>query len=228
MKRKLLICAASIAGVCALNAADGDLLAEDATGATFDVYTTDGAKYAAKSAAEIAALPRVTYRTGETVTATKWNGDKTSLVSSAESAGSASFAPDAGGVWVLENSAQGMAYVCVPWSVYGDTMSLTSPEYSEYAIDSVLPGPDRSLYRKAVLPISYTGDNWIGDIAKAVTLKLTAPSGAESTLALAGTGTTPFSFTEIGEWRVVLTMENGDTRTAVLNLNDMGLLLIVR
>ena len=229
MKRKLLVlCAASLAGACALEAADGDLLAEDTTGATFDVYTTDGATYAAKSAAEIAALPSVTWRAGETVTAAKWNGDTTTLATSAASDGSGSFAPNAGGAWTLVNSKQGTAYICVPWSVYGDTMSLTSPVYSEYAIDSVLPGPNRSSYRKAVLPISYTGDNWIGDIAKAATLKLTAPSGTESTLALAGSGTTPFSFTETGEWRVVLTMENGDTRTAVLNLNEVGLLLIVR
>ena len=96
MKGKLLICAASLAGACALNAADGDLLAEDATGATFDVYSADGATYAAKSATEIAALPCVTYRAGETVTAEKWNGDETSLVASAASAGSAVFAPNAG------------------------------------------------------------------------------------------------------------------------------------
>jgi hypothetical protein len=229
MKRKLLmIGAASLAGACALNAADGDLLAEDATGATFDVYSADSATYAAKSAAEIAALPRVTYRAGETVTAAKWNGGETSLVASAASDGSTAFAPDAGGVWILNNSAQGTARICVPWSVYGDTMSLASPVYSEYAVDSALPGPNRSSCRKKALPISYTGDNWIGDIAKAATLKLTAPSGAETTLNLSGSGATQFSFTEAGDWTVQLTMENGDTRTAVLTLNEVGLLLIVR
>jgi len=219
MKRKLLICAVSLAGACALNAADGDLLAEDATGATFDVYSVDGATYAAKSAAEIAALPHVTWRTGETVIATKWNGDETALVASAASAGSTAFAPDAGGVWILNNSAQGTARICVPWAVYGDSMSLTSAASPSYAADSRQDGPNRTTRRKEALSVAYTGDNWIGDISKAATLTFTSPSGTATTLNRTGTGATLFNFNEVGDWTVQLAMLDGTTRNAVITIN---------
>ena len=225
MKRKLLICAASIAGVCALNAADGDLLAEDTTGATFDVYSADSATYAAKSAAEIAALPHVTYRTGETVTATKWNGDETSLVASAASDGSTAFAPDAGGVWILNNSAQGSARICVPWSVYGDSMSLMSAASSEYAVDSIADGPNRRTVRREAPQVAYTGDNWVGDVAKATTLTITSPLGAITNLDLSGTGAIPFDFKGSGAWTVHLAMSGGSTLDSVVYI-DGGFIIM--
>ena len=228
MKRKLLVlCAASLAGACALNAADGDLLAEDTTGATFEVYSADGATYAAKSAAEIAALPSVTWRAGETVTAAKWNGDTSTLASSAASDGSGAFAPNAGGVWTLVNSKQGTAYICVPWSVFGDSMSVTSSASPTYTADSKQEGPNRITKRKDAPDVAYTGDNWVGDAAKAATLTFTSPSGKTTTLNRTGTGTTSFSFNEQGDWTVLLAMADGLTRTAVITING-GFMLIIQ
>ena len=229
MKRKLLtLCAASLAGACALNAADGDLLAEDATGATFEVYSADGATYVAKSAAEIAALPSVTWRTGETVTATKWNGDATTLAASAASAGSGAFAPDAGGVWTLVNSSQGTAYVCIPWSVYGDGMSVASAASPDFAVDSSQEGPDRTTKRKEAPAVAYTGDSWGGDASKAATLTFTDPDGAATEVALTGSGATPFNFNKSGVWRVHLAMADGRTEEAVVTVIGIGTMLIIR
>ena len=226
-RRFLVLCVASLAGTCALNAADGDLLAEDTTGAVFDVYSADNATYAAKSSAEIATLPRVTWRAGETVTAEKWDGTETSLATSAASAGSDSFAPNAGGVWILTNSKQGTAHICVPWSVFGDSMSLTSAASPAYAADSLLPGPNCATCRKEALPVAYTGDNWVGDIAKAVTLTFTSPTGATMILSRTGTGVTSFNFNEAGNWTMLLAMADGTTRDAVITING-GLTLVIR
>lgn len=228
MKRRLLLlCAASLAGTCELNAADGDLLAEDASGATFDVYSADNATYAAKSTAEIAALPRVTYRAGETVTAEKWTGDETVLASSAASAGSAAFAPDAGGVWILSNSVQGTAYVCVPWTVFGDSMSLTSAASPAYAADSMTDGPNRITKRRDAPPVAYTGDNWVGDATKASILTFTPVGGAVTNKNLMGTGVTPFDFKGSGEWTIRLAMADGTLRDAVVCI-DGGLVIVIR
>ena len=229
MKRKLLtLCAASLAGACALEAADGDLIAEDTTGAAFAVYSTDDATYAAKSTAEIAALPSVTWRAGETVTAAKWNGDATMLATSAASDGSGSFAPNAGGAWTLVNSRQGTAYICVPWSVFGDSMSVTSVASPTYAADSRQEGPDRTTRRKEAPAVSYTGDNWLGDAAKAATLTFISPGGVTTTLDREGTGSASFDFNELGDWTVVLAMADGSTRTAVVSIDSPGLVLMVR
>lgn len=228
MKRKLLVlCAASLAGACALEAADGDLLAEDTTGATFEVYSADGATYAARSTAEIAALPSVTWRAGETVTAAKWNGDTTTLATSAASDGSGSFAPNAGGVWTLVNSKQGTAYICVPWSVFGDSMSVTSDTSSAYAADSKQEGPNRTTRRKEAPAVAYTGDNWVGDAAKAATLTFTSPSGKTTTLNRTGSGAIAFNFNEVGNWTVLLAMADGTARTAVVTI-DGGFTIVIQ
>lgn len=228
MKRKLLVlCAASLVGAGVLNAADGNLLAEDATGATFDAYSADDATYAVMSSAEIAALPSVTWRADETVTATKWNGDTTTLVTSAVSNGSGAFVPDAGGIWTLVNSKQGTARICVPWTVYGDSMSMTSGASPGFAADSELPGPDRATKPRDTLPIAYTGDNWVGDRSKSATLTLVSPSGAETTLDRTGTGTETFAFGALGNWGVRLAMADGTTLEASIALFD-GFSIIIR
>lgn len=228
MKRKLLtLCAASLAGMCALSAADGNLLAEDATGATFEVYSADGATYAAKSVAEIAALPPVTWRVGETVTATKWNGDATMLATSAASDGSGAFAPNAGGVWTFVNSKQGTAYVCIPWSVFGDSMSVTSAASPDFAADSKQEGPNRTARRKEAPAVAYTGDSWVGDAAKAATLTFTSPSGAATTVNRTGSGAIAFNFNEVGNWTVQLAMADGTTLSAVIFI-DGGTILYIQ
>ena len=183
------------------------------------MYSADGATYAARSTAEIAALPSVTWRAGETVTAAKWNGDTTTLATSAASDGSGSFAPNAGGVWTLVNSKQGTAYICVPWSVFGDSMSVTSDTSSAYAADSKQEGPNRTTRRKEAPAVAYTGDNWVGDAAKAATLTFTSPSGKTTTLNRTGSGATLFNFNEVGDWTVQLAMADGSTRTSVITIN---------
>lgn len=110
------LCIALVAGVILpLFAVDGTLLAESGNSPAFSVYSADGATYATSSAAEIAALPPVFSRSGETVTLTSPGGGATPLTSS-----SLASVLGAGGVWTLVNPAQGSARVGVAWKVYGD------------------------------------------------------------------------------------------------------------
>ena len=229
MKRKvLLLCAASFAGTCALRAADGTLLAETTAAASFDIYTSGNATYGAASAAEVALLPRVTWRIGETVTATARDGVTTTLASSAASAGSSAFTPDKGGVWTLANSAQGEASVGVAWAVNGDGGTLASGgAASPFGIDSMQEGPDRRTTLRDLLPVSYSGDNWIGDAAKASSLTFVSPVGVQTTLNRTGTGATQFAFDKPGNWTVRLAMSDNTVREAVVFISG-GFVIVIR
>jgi len=67
--------------------------------------------------------------------------------------------------------------------------------------------------------VSYSGDNWRGDVSKASSLEFVAPSGTITTLPLTGTGATSFKFTETGIWTVRLTMaEDGTVREASISV----------
>ena len=228
MKRKtLLLCAVSLAGTCALRAADGTLIAETVTAASFDIYTSDNATYGAASSAEVAALPRVTWRIGETVTATARDGVTTTLASAAASAGSSAFAPDKGGVWTLANSEQGEAFVGVAWAINGDGGTLALGGASPFGIDSMQEGPDRRTTLQDLLPVSYTGDNWVGDAAKASSLTFISPVGVSTTLNRTGTGAMQFVFDKSGNWTVRLTMADNMVREAVVFISG-GFVLVIR
>jgi len=210
-----IVLAAAIAATATLPlfAVDGTLLAQSGDSPAFDVYSVDNATYSVASLAEIAALPRVFSRAGETVTATSPDDSVTTL-----SSPSLVSVLVAGGVWTLADSAQGSARVGVAWTVYGDGGMLATGVSGPYAVESARPGPDRKTHMSAALPVAYTGDNWIGDAAKAATLVFTSPSGVVTELDLTGTGANRFRFGESGQWNVRLAMNDGVTLEAVVSI----------
>ena len=219
--RGTMILAAALGATLPLCAVDGTLLATSGESPSFDAYGVDGRTIAAKSLAEIADLPPVTWRAGETVTMTKCDGTETILAAAASSsAGSASIAPDAGGIWTLVNSVQGTARIGIPWSVYGDGGMLASDGIDgTYGVDSMQPGPDRKVKLRDLPPVAYSGDSWVGDVSKAATLTFTAPDRTATTRNLSGTGAEPFLM-EPGIWTVRLEMEDGTAHTAVLKVTE--------
>ena len=97
-----------------------------------------------------------------------------------------------------------------------------------YPIDSVEAGPNRSSKKKEVLPVSYSGDDWVRDMSKASTLTFVAPDGVESTVSLNGTGAAQFKFHTSGVWTVRLTMADGSMKTAILNIISGGFTVTLR
>ena len=205
------------------------LLAETASPSpTFEVWTVDGAAYPIADAAAIAALPRVTWLAGDTVTATSCLGASSTLTSAAATAGSAAFAPNAGGTWTLENSIQGSARIGVPWTVFGDGGLLDSSAASpEFAVDAHQSGPDRKTKARGGFPVSYTGDHWAGGLESA-TLTFMPPSGEPTVLMRVGTGAEDFRFSVPGVWTVTLEMADGATLESRLTVAEDGLLIFVR
>lgn len=212
---RFLCMALAVGMASSLLAVDGTLLAQSGGSPAFAVYSVDGATYGAATSAEIAALPPVFSCAGETVTATSPGGGVTTLASP-----SLVSVLNAGGIWTLVNSVQGSAFVGVAWAVYDDGGTLASGAASEsYGVDSKQQGPDRKVKLTDLLPVAYSGDDWVGDATAAATLTFVSPDGAETTLDLAGTGATmQFRFTTSGNWTVTLTMTDGSTRTAVISI----------
>ena len=225
--RLLFLCAVSMSWMSALHAGNGDVMATSNPTA-FRVYTTTDATYAAMSAADVAALMPVTYRVGETVTAVSRNGESSTLVTAAATIGSVTFTPDAGGIWTLENSNGETARIGVAWEVYGDGgMLAAGTASSAYVVDSEYDGPDRKTYRNGAPLVAYSGDDWIGDAAKAVTLTFVSPDGAETALNLSGTGTTSFLFDKSGTWTVFLAMADGTIKESTI-LVEGGLVIVIK
>ena len=195
-----------------LPAADGDVLAEAETAVTFDMYAADGNTYTVGSSAEIALLPDITRRPGETVTVIAPDGTETILAGT-------TLALDAGGIWTLVNSVQGTARIGVAWSVFNDGGTLATSTPAVYRINTREEGPDRSKLRpEDALPVAYSGDNWVGNPAKASTLAFIAPNGAETSLDLTGTGAQQFGFGMVGDWTVRLVMADNSVHTAIISI----------
>ena len=114
------------------------------------------------------------------------------------------------GVWKLVVSTDGSQY---SWAEIA------------YPVDSEQAGPDRKTICKGSLPVAYSGDDWLGDAAKAATVVFTSPNGAVTTLNLTGTGAQSFKFDSSGKWTVTLTMADGSTRTAVISVRG-GFMII--
>lgn len=172
----------------------------------------------------------VTYRAGETVTATAPDGTVITLAQNAASAGSAAFAPTAGGLWKLANSNGATALVGVAWSVFGDGSSQDFGPLASIRMDTVGQGPDRKSKIGQNPPVAYTGDNWVGDASKTSSLTFTPPAGsgiATSTQDFTGTGATPFRFRGMGDWTVQLAMADGTTLGANVFI-DGGLVISFR
>ena len=265
-------------------AADGKAATSAAT-----VYLADTrpSPRAVKTAAEQAELANgtwaVTRRDGETVSLISPSGNSIALTSPALNL-------NAGGVWTVENSVQGVSTFTVRRSLDGTlgdgtaaspaklvdgdelrdygadenymftldgvdgllsrlvlpagcgleeagegvwkiVVSADGSQYSwaeiVYPADSMHGGPDRKTIKKDALPVAYSGDNWIGDAAKAATVVFTSPNGTVTTLNLAGTGAQSFTFDSPGKWTVALTMADGTTHTAVISVSG-GLTVVIR
>lgn len=207
------VAASAIQPLCAV---DGTLLAQSGDSPAFIVYSAEGATYAAATQGEIDALPPVFRRMGETVTATSPSGSMLALASS-----SLSSILNAGGVWTLVGSKHGTALIGVAWNVHNDGGTLASSVVADaFSVDSRHSGPDRRVNLQNIMPVSYTGDNWNGDVSAASTLTFVSPDGIETTLNLTGTGaTTEFKLCESGNWTVTLTMASGATHTAIIKVS---------
>lgn len=119
-----------------------------------------------------------------------------------------------GGAWSLVSSSDGCEYA---WA-----------GAASFPVDSRRLGPDRTTKKADALPIAYTGDNWVGDPAKAATLTIVPPGGEISTFALAGTGAQPFTFGKPGDWSLTLAMADGSTRQAVVSIIGEAFVLVVQ
>lgn len=204
-----------------------DLPVSSGLSPTFRVYSAKEAKYSVASQAEIAALPPVSIRDGETATATPYTGVATALESP-----SLVSVLDKGGVWTLANSEQGTAKIGVAWTVNGDfdIPIASASAYGTYAADSKQPGPDRKVRISDVPPVAYSGDDWVGDVSKAATLTFISPDSVETSINLTGTGTTTpeqFVFDKTGFWTVRLTMADSTVCTAQINVTG-GFAIIFR
>ena len=114
------------------------------------------------------------------------------------------------------------------WAVNGDGGTLASGgAASPFGIDSMQEGPDRRTTLQDLLPVSYTGDNWVGDAAKASSLTFVSPAGVQTTLNRTGTGATQFAFNESGNWTVRLTMSDNTVREAVVFISG-GFVIVIR
>ena len=87
-----------------------------------------------------------------------------------------------------------------------------------YPVDCVRAGPNRSANQQKVLPIAYSGDEWLGSASAASTVTFVSPTGESTSLNLSGTGVTRFTFDKTGAWTVRLVMENGTTKEAVVRI----------
>lgn len=217
----------SVAACAAFQAAGADLATSTAYGG-FRLNTVSPIVASTRAEAESLADWPVTYRAGETVTAAAPDGRTVTLVAAAATGGSVSFAPDADGLWRLANSSGAKASVCVAWTVFGSAWSLDFAADSPFKLHTRGEGPNRSVGIQDIPPVSYSGDDWLGDVSKASSLEFVAPSGAITTIPLAGTGVSSFRFAETGVWTVRLTMAaDGTVREASINVSG-GFVLIIR
>ena len=198
---------------------------------TFKLRTGDGT--AAMSAADLVAWP-VTYRAGETVTLTSPAGASTTPVSGAAANGTTELAGafNADGVWRLVNSNGGNALVGVAWETFGSPWREASADAS-CRMHTEGEGPDRKLKKREVPPVAYSGDDWKGDLTKASTITFTPPegSGGEATTwnkTNPGTGAQSFTFNAVGVWTVTLTFADNTTRTAHIDIQASGFMIIVK
>ena len=196
---------------------------------TFKLRTGDGT--AAMSSADLATWP-VTYRAGETVTLTSPAGASTTPVSGAAVNGETALAGafNADGVWRLVNSNGGSAFVGFAWGTFGSQWRQASADAS-CRMHTEGEGPDRKLKKSEAPPVAYSGDDWKGDLTKASTITFTPPEGSgleATTWNKTGTGAQSFTFNAKGVWTITLTFADNTTRTAHIDIQASGFMLIVK
>ena len=214
-------------GAFALHATDGVLQATSAE-AVFSYNSVEESPFGLAAADSFAP---VTWQTLETVTVAGPDGATTAVADSASARGSYTFTPTVGGVWTLSNSMSGTVYVCVPWSVNGDSYESAPSAATAYVVDLEQEGPNRKTHRRDTLPlVAYSGDDWVGDLAKAATVTIAPPSGSglETTTwsdLAAGNGARSFAFNVAGRWTVTLTFADSTTRSAIIDVRNSGLII---
>jgi len=231
MRLETLFLCAFAAGVALPLLADGEYAVTVAASApqTFALYTSAAATPTFAVAAGALSSPfDITYREGETVTATSPDGVTAPL---SGTGGVIAYTPTCGGLWTFANSNGETACVGVDWSVHGDGFAPVADVESAVVLHTIGDGPDRKLKRRDAPPVAYSGDDWAGDLTKAATLTFTPPDGGEAqtpTLDPAGTGVKSFTFDKVGDWTVALTFADGTTKTATVTIQKTGFMLIVR
>lgn len=121
------------------------------------------------------------------------------------------------GAWILDSNADGLLYGSVQTS---------------FRAESLKTGPART-YKvcDGWLPVSFSGDNWIGAADATATLTFVAPDGTTTVVPCTGCGAYDFEPTlrKRGVWTVTLTPANSTYATLVATLKErMGFILIVR
>ena len=227
MKRRIAFVMVVAVAVSLL--ADGLPVTSEA--ATFRFFSNGTSVFGLTNTADVASWP-IVWQTGETVTATARDGIVRTLTENGSST-SASLPVGVGGVWHVVNSNGESATICIPWSAFGDQLSLVSLASSPYGFDTLQEGPDRKTKKSGALPVAYSGDDWVGDLSKAATLTFTPPEGSgldPTTLSKSnpGTGAQSFMFNKVGDWTVTLTFANGTTRTATITIEKTGFVIIVK
>ena len=216
---------------------DGTSVSSSAT--VFAINTKDDATYGYVTD-DVASFP-VTWRAGETVTATDRSGNEDTETgypsSAAGSAGSVAFPSSAaGGVWTLVNSKSGAAYIVVPWTAgeIGTTLA-GSAALEDLGIDTVQTtgngtgGIDRK-GKMSALPgyVAYSVDGWLGASTDSCTLKFTAPDATVSTIEKTGTGVESFTFDQAGVWTVELVVGGTTVRSAQVNAMSAGMMIFFK
>lgn len=192
---------------------------------TFALYTSAAATptYALTSGA-LSSPFNITYREGETVSVTSPNGVTTAL---SGSGGTIEYVPASGGLWTFANSNGQTAFVGVDWSVHDDAPAPATGTANLVWLETVNEGPDRKITSNDRPSVAYSDATFAGTLAGAVTLKLTSPSGDETTYTkAAGENAKSVRLTK-GVWTVVLTSSAG-TSTAHITVTPGGIVLIVK
>ena len=230
MKNLFTLLVVSASTVSSLLFADEDYAVTAATSSaqTFALYTSAAATptFAVTSGA-LSSPFNITYREGEAVSVTSPNGVMTTL---SGSGGTIEYVPASGGLWTFANSNGQTAFVGVDWSVHDDAPAPVANAAS-FAADTVGDGPDRKLKNSETPPVAYSGDDWKGDLSKAATVTFTPPDGsglAATTWNRTGKGAEPFTFNAKGVWTVTLKFANNTTRTAHIDIQASGFILIVK
>ena len=197
---------------------------------TFNINLQDATPF---SLADFSDMP-ITWRRGESVRSVSPNGVSSAYATEAPSSGAVALGTLSGGVWTLANEGIATVKVLVPWSVYGDGASFVvyGESYSSFVVDTNGSGPDRKVRAKSpAIPVAYSGDDWAGDLSKAARLTFTPPEGSgleATTWNKTGTGAQSFTFNAKGVWTVTLTFADNTTRTAHIDIQTAGLMIIVK
>jgi len=227
MMKKLLPLLAVAASATLPLFADDEYAVTAATSSaqTFALYTSAAATptYALTSGA-LSSPFNITYRDGETVSVTSPNGVTTAL---SGSGGTIEYEPTSGGLWTFANSNGETALVGVDWSVHDDAPAPATGTANLVWLETVNEGPDRKAKSTDRPSVAYSDATFAGTLAGAVTLKLTSPSGDETTYTkAAGENAKSVRLTK-GVWTVVLTSSAG-TSTAHITVTPGGMVLIVK